>query len=190
MSEYLESTHEVRVFGFALDLSTAMLEVQKFNNPGLVAALNQDVRRTSLRDKQIDLALMIDVLEHVPAPSQALMELRRISKYIIFKVLLELAFVPRLFNLLHLGEPRRRSIKAGHINAYSAKGFVREVERSTGHLAVLSYCNAFDYDLKRLKLVNIRDRLRNTVARRIFAASPALCGVTFGDHVVALIRCS
>jgi hypothetical protein len=48
-----------------------MLDVQRKNNPDIKQTLNEDVRHTSLRDKHIDLMLMIDVLEHVPNPEEA-----------------------------------------------------------------------------------------------------------------------
>jgi len=66
-----------------------MLDVQRKNNPDIKQTLNEDIRHTSLRDKHIDLMLMIDVLEHVPNPEEALEEARRVSHFLILKVPLE-----------------------------------------------------------------------------------------------------
>ena len=66
-----------------------MLDVQRKNNPDIKQTLNEDIRHTSLRDKHIDLMLMIDVLEHVPNPEEALEEARRGSHFLILKVPLE-----------------------------------------------------------------------------------------------------
>ena len=42
-----------------------MLEIQEKRNPDLKKALNEDIHKTSLDSKEIDLSLMIDLLEHV-----------------------------------------------------------------------------------------------------------------------------
>ena len=89
ISAYIEENKGICVNKIALDLSPGALSTQKENNPDLRKALNEDIRNTSLRNKEIDLALVIDVLEHVPQPQRALNELRRISKYTIMKVPLE-----------------------------------------------------------------------------------------------------
>ena len=77
VSMYINREHNVKVNKIALDLSPDMLERQKSENPDLKRALNEDIRNTSLNNKEIDLTLMIDVLEHVPSPEEALEEVRR-----------------------------------------------------------------------------------------------------------------
>ena len=81
VSTYIEERYGIRVNRYALDLSPHMLEMQRKTNPDLVKALNEDIRRTSLDNKRIDLTLLIDVLEHVPNPLEALEELKRVSGF-------------------------------------------------------------------------------------------------------------
>lgn len=85
----MEKNYSVKVDKFALDLSPRALEIQKKTNPDLKKALNENICNTTLQTKEIDLALLIDVLEHVPDPTLALKEVKRVSKFVIMKVPLE-----------------------------------------------------------------------------------------------------
>lgn len=78
ISSYIEKKHQMNVSKYALDLSPGMLEIQKQRNPQLKRVLNEDIRSTTLRDKEIDLALLIDLLEHVPNPVKALEEIKEL----------------------------------------------------------------------------------------------------------------
>src|SRR4030042_1863105 len=80
ISEYLTAKN-IRVEQYALDLSREMLEIQKRNNPDIKEIFEGSIEKTSFDDKEVDLVLMIDVIEHVPDAGAALKELRRISKY-------------------------------------------------------------------------------------------------------------
>src|SRR5689334_10723626 len=62
VADHIRTTYGVTVHKYAVDLTPGMLAVQRKNNPDIKQVLNEDVRHMSLRDKQIDLALMIDLL--------------------------------------------------------------------------------------------------------------------------------
>jgi 2-polyprenyl-3-methyl-5-hydroxy-6-metoxy-1,4-benzoquinol methylase len=100
ISKYLQSKYKVKAKKEVMDLSPGMLDEQKKTNPDIVKSLNESVVNTSLNDKSVDLALMIDVLEHIPHPEKALIELKRISKFVIFKVPLEDTFIINTINEL------------------------------------------------------------------------------------------
>ena len=53
VSMYIENEHNVKANKIALDLSHEMLERQKRENPDLKRALNEDIRKTSLNNKEI-----------------------------------------------------------------------------------------------------------------------------------------
>ena len=74
ISIYIEKNYSIKVNKYLLDLSPGMLDVQKKKNLDFKKAFNEDIRKTSLSNKEIDLILMIDVLEHVPQPMEALEE--------------------------------------------------------------------------------------------------------------------
>ena len=110
-----------------------MLEIQKRRNPDLARVLNEDIRKTSLSDKEIDLTLMIDLLEHVPNPTEALEEVKRISKFVILKVPLDDNLLARIGNFIWRGERRRRAIETvGHINVYRLSKLKHQMEKHAG----------------------------------------------------------
>ena len=82
ISSYIVDKYNIKVNKYILDLSPGMLDIQKRNNPDFKIALNEDICKTSLKETQIDITLMIDTIEHIPEPTIALAELKRISKYV------------------------------------------------------------------------------------------------------------
>jgi ubiquinone/menaquinone biosynthesis C-methylase UbiE len=75
LSSYIAQNCQVKVNKYILDLSPKMLQIQADRNPDIIKALQEDISKTSLPNKFIDLTLLIDVLEHVPYPAEALKEL-------------------------------------------------------------------------------------------------------------------
>lgn len=89
ISTYIKENYSIKVKKFLVDLSPGFLQIQKARNPDFAKALNEDICKTSLSSKEIDLTLAIDLIEHVNNPTEALEELKRISRFVIFKVPLE-----------------------------------------------------------------------------------------------------
>lgn len=134
ISNHIENHYNVRVNKYAIDLSPGMLEIQKKNNPSL-KTLNEDICENSLANKEIDIALMIDVLEHVSDPKHTLEELKRVSKTVIFKVPLELTFVSCTWNFINRGKPRKYAIeKIGHINIYTYNSLKHQIDKHCGEI--------------------------------------------------------
>lgn len=193
VSVHIKQVHGVGVNKFALDLSPGMLEIQENNNPDLKKALNEDVRKTSLANKEIDITLMIDLLEHVPDPARALEEGKRISDFVVLKVPLEDNLFLRTMNLIRRGKVRERLIENfGHINVYSFGRLKRQVERHLGQILEARFTNVFDYYLnseRERKRSSFRRRVKCLVATGLFRLSPRLCSVVFTDFVMLLVKC-
>ena len=170
-----------------------MLEIQKKRNPDLKKALNEDVRKTSLSDKEIDLILMVDLLEHVPNPTEALEEVKRISKFAILKVPLEDNLLYRAWDFVRRGRPRQLAIETiGHINVYSFGKLKYQIEKHTGQILDSYFTNVFDYyqDSEHYKnKMKTRSKLINFVAGYVFRLSPKLCSLIFTDFVMILVKC-
>jgi len=174
---------------YALDLSPRMLEVQRRNNPDLLKVLNEDIRHTSLADKEVDIALLIDVLEHVPEPQIALRELRRISKYAIFKIPLESNLASKISNFLDRGKLRRHFIQdCGHINVYGLSAVLKQIETYLGHIFMVNFTNVFDYSLGQNKL-NWIGRIEAILGLAMSKVYPKLASLVFGDFIVLLVKC-
>lgn len=193
VSTYIAESYSIRVSKFALDVSLGMLEIQKKRNPDLRRALNEDIRKTSLANKEIDLTLLIDVLEHVPNPTEALEEVKRISKFAIFKVPLEDNLLLRTRNFVKRGEPRKHAIETvGHINIYEFSKLKHQVEKHTGRVLDFFFTNVFDYfrhsEHYKEKL-KVRSKLLDFIASHMFRLSPKLCSVMFTDFVMILVEC-
>jgi len=193
ISSYIKDNYKIRVNKFALDLSPGALDIQKTRNPDLKRCLNEDISRTSLADKEIDLTLMIDVLEHVVNPTEALKELQRISKFVIFKVPLEDNLYHNMMNFITRGKVRQTSIESsGHINIYRFNKLKHQIEQHAGVVSEYCFTNAFNYYLNSElyhKNMGLRGKLMDYVALSLFKLSPRLCSLIFYDFVMILVKC-
>jgi ubiquinone/menaquinone biosynthesis C-methylase UbiE len=193
ISSYIEKRHNISVNKYALDLSPGALKMQSERNPDLKKILNEDIRMTSLDYKEIDLTLLIDVIEHVPNPVKALEEVRRISKYAIFKVPLEGHFIGTILNFIKRGEPRRQIIKTdGHINIYTYGRLRNQIQRYTGQILDSRFTNLNEYFLTSEYYKGSqskKDKLLLIGATLVFKLSPRLAAFIFSDHAIFLVKC-
>lgn len=193
VSSYLEKCYSIFVNSYALDLSPKILEIQKKRNPDLIRALNEDICNTSLSNKEIDLTLMIDVLEHIPHPEIALKELRRISNFVILKVPLEDNLYYRIWNFLKRGEKRQYSIEnSGHINFYNFTQLKHQIETYLGIILDYKFTNVFEFLSKTnfyRRNMNFKDKLLNSLSLNLFRISPKLVSLLFHDFVMVLCEC-
>ena len=193
ISSYIEKNHQINVGKYALDLSPGMLEIQKQRNPSIKQALNEDIRCTSLHDKEIDLALLIDLLEHVPNPVDALEEIKRISSYAIFKVPLDNCLINSIWNFIKRGEPRRQGIETvGHVNWYTYSDLKNQIEKHTGQVLVSYFTNVHEYYLNSPYYkgrLSRKSRLLYLAGACTFRFSPRLAAFLFNDFAMFLVKC-
>jgi SAM-dependent methyltransferase len=187
VSSHIEKKYGKKVNKFALDLSPAMLEIQRKENPDLKKALNESISNTSLNDREIDLVLMIDVLEHIPNPTDALAELRRISRFAIFKVPLENNLCLITKNLITKNRAKAKAAASiGHINFYTFGKLKGQTEKYLGKVIDSSFTNVFDYFLQTKKEKGVMKLCYYAIASLIFKLSPRLCSLLFNDFVMIL----
>ena len=192
-SNYIKDRYGLKVNKFALDLSPGMLEIQKKRNPDLLKALNEDISKTSLDDKKIDLTLLIDLLEHIPNSIEALEEVKRISKFAIFKVPLENNLYIKTWNFIKRGKPRQNLIEIlGHINVYNFGELKYQIQKHSGQVLDSYFTNVFDYFQNSEHYKNKRrtiDKLIHFVAAHTYKLSPKLCTFIFNDFAMILVKC-
>lgn len=191
LSVYIQDRHNVKVNKFALDLSLGMLRVQRKNNPDLRASLNGDVRRICFSEKQIDIALMIDVLEHVPNPILALQELKRVAKYAVFKVPLENNLASKIWNLLSHGRSRSSQVENfGHVNLYTFHTLTRGIRAYLGQIRSFFFADIYQYSLFLNKGQKTSlEKMRNVLGYCLFSFSPLLCSFVLGGCLMILVEC-
>jgi SAM-dependent methyltransferase len=184
----IERNYNVQVNKFALDLSPHALEIQKKTNPDLKKALNEDICKTSLKTKEMDLTLMIDVLEHIPNPVQGLKEVKRISKFVIMKVPLEDNLLYNLWNLITGGKHRQNLIETwGHINMYNYGKVKHQIEKHVGKILGFYFTNVFQHSLDKAR--STKNKLISLIASYAFRLSPEICSLIFSDYVMVLVEC-
>ncbi len=189
-SHYIQKNYDIPVNKYLLDLSPGILDIQKKVNPDYKLALQEDIQNTSLGNRQMDLTLMIDVLEHVPDPISALKELRRISKSVILKVPLEDNLYFHIRNLLSRGERRKYAIeKLGHIQIYNDLQLQAEITQYLGQIIYADFTNVFSYYQKTGYHQRQISKLINHTAQELFKISPKLCCQLFFDFRIFLVNC-
>lgn len=191
VSDYLREKN-INVNKYALDMSREMLQIQRENNPDMTMHREGGIEKTSFRNKEIDLVLMVDVLEHVSDPVAALKELNRISKYIIFKVPMENNLYYNMLNLVKRGGLRRDIYeKVGHIHFYSFRKLKRQLAAYAGDVMEYAFVNDFRYMLSEgyHRKLTVREKVVFAAGNVIFGISPFLCACMFPASVVCLVQC-
>lgn len=170
-----------------------MLKVQQKRNPDLKMALNEDISKTSIKDKEIDLTLMIDLLEHVSDTTKTLREVKRISKFIILKVPLEDNFILKFWDFLKRGKHKQENIEVlGHINFYNANQLKQQIEKHTGSISTFHYANVFEYFQNSKDYQQTMGKLHkiiNFMALQTYKISPKLNAIIFYDFAMILVKC-
>lgn len=193
ISNHIETKHRIKTRQMAIDLSPGFLELQKKNNPSLEATFNCSIESTPFDDRQIDVTLMIDVLEHLYNTKACLNELRRISRYVLFKVPLEQNLTVLLLDIFTgYKKMRARSDSVGHINHYSFKSLKSELEEHLGTVVSSSYTDAFSGMLsseERRRDLSLPRKIYCHIARLCYRMSPALTALIFNDFAIVLVKC-
>jgi hypothetical protein len=132
---------------------------------------------------------MIDVLEHIPQPEQALKELKRISDYVIFKVPLEDNLFINTMNLIKSGNVRKSSAdKFGHINFYNYGLLKRHIENNCGEIVYSGFTNAFERFLNESDTLKLKGKIINSVGNILYHINPRISAALLPDFAMLLVR--
>ena len=101
-----------------LDLSAEMLKIQKKNNPKINKLLNYSLE--NCKEKDYDLVLMIDVIEHIHKKNLSAKALNKISKNIIYNIPIEINLFDLMRNISLLFRYYKNQTKVlGHVHFFS-----------------------------------------------------------------------
>lgn len=188
VADYLSHAHGKTVVKYCLDLSPAILDRQKATNPDAAKAIVGDIAHTPFVDKEVDLLLMIDVLEHVTDPAQTLHEIARISRYALFKVPLEDTVYYHCMDCLTRGKFRERIIASiGHINIYSLDSLPKQLRDHCGEVMETNITNVYRYLLR--TPLSLSNRLFQLAGWMVGRLSPSLAARLFHDYMMVLVAC-
>ena len=193
VAKYIKNYSKIKVNRYALDLNIDMLSIQKERNPDLKKALNEDICNTSLKNKEIDLTLMIDVLEHIPTPIIALEELKRISNFIIFKVPLQNNLAFRVWDFIKRGKSRQFFLENfGHVNIYYSTQLINQIERHLGKVLNYFFTNVTEYYLYSTHYgskMPIKEKILRLLSIIMYKISPKLASFVSPDYIMILSKC-
>lgn len=109
----------------AVDLENQKLNLAKWRYPGCTY-LNADVKNLIFKDNTFDFVIASEVLEHIPAPHEAMLEIQRVAKkdaYFVFSVPHEPFF--RWGNMLRGKYWKRGGRTPTHVNFWMMSEFKR-----------------------------------------------------------------
>lgn len=170
-----------------------MFKIQKKNNPEVIKNLNQNIAQTTLKNKEIDLALLIDVLEHLENSHKAVKEISRITRYSIFKVPFKNKLLHVLINFLINNKIKNKSRETvSHININNFFSLKSLLKKHCGKIISYQFTNVSDY-YKKSKCYrqksSLKVKLIDQLAIKIFRISPYFSSTLIKDFLVILIKC-
>ncbi len=122
---------------YGLDLAKPGLEIINKELPE-VHVIQSDAQFLPIKDKAMDLVLLIDILEHLEKPNLTLFEAKRVGKYVALKIPLEKAMISTLFsNLKKRERVGLKHHKGGHLYEWKKKDAIRLLTRSG--LTIINY---------------------------------------------------
>lgn len=111
----------------ASDISDSLIEKAKTKNPG-TRIDNRSAYALGFPDKSIDAVVMMEVLEHLDRPAEALTELARVArKHVLVSTPREPLW--RVLNFARGKYVRSLGNTPGHINHWSSRGLRKEVSQ-------------------------------------------------------------
>ena len=107
---------------YATDVAKSEIVKAKKNTKGIPITFSvQNAEKLNYQNKQFDLVVCCEVLEHLENPQQGLKEIKRISQNSIVSVPIEPWW--RILNLIRLKYLKDLGNTPGHLNHWSVRGF-------------------------------------------------------------------
>jgi len=194
--------HLVKEKGFKTELtffetSKLYLQLAKKNNPEIKKCVLGDISKpTSFKDKEFDLCLLVDVLEHIQNIQDAMREIGRISKFAIIKIPIERSISITLINLITFNKKREDLLKrVGHIHTLALSEIKKLINQNLGKIISYSFTNLGEYMLKIEKYKKMKFPkkffygLFYKLSKICYKISPRLNSIFFTDSAVILVKC-
>jgi len=150
--------------------------------------------KTKFKNKNFDLCIGIDILEHIENLEGAIKEIKRISKYAIFKIPIEKSLGIRFINFVSAKKYRKNIIATvGHIHWFSNNEIISFMKNNFSRVEYLEYTNIglyqYQKNLRAKKTRKILLIIWYFLSSIIFRISKHANAVLFGDHLIVLVKC-
>jgi SAM-dependent methyltransferase len=107
-----------------------------------LSVLRADARRLPFADRSVDTVLAVEVLEHVPAPEEAVAECARVARRGLVVSVPNAAVIPHLFPW---GVVPWHLLEATHVNFFSAGSLETLLRRAFPHVMVGFYARTYRF---------------------------------------------
>jgi len=179
----------------SFEINKASKKYLKKISPNIKIIIGNISNKTSFSAKNFDICIGIDVMEHIPDVIDALQEIKRISRYAIFKIPIEKSFGIKLINLLSFGRYRKNAIETiGHINWFSNQELLQLLKNNFLKIEYFAYSNIGFYQHRKYLSQNKTFRkilliIWYLASSLLFKISPRTNALIFGDHAIVLVKC-
>jgi SAM-dependent methyltransferase len=159
-----------------IDISPQAIELAKNNVTPDIKIELRDITKSKLSSKY-DLALVIDVIEHLEDYFEFIRELRGISRYTIFHIPLDMC-IWSLFREQMLIESKNR---VGHIHNFT-ENFIKSILVDHEYEIIETI-----FTEPQIKTQNIKQRIVELVRKILFRINPRFCSKTIGGMSLMLL---
>lgn len=151
-------------------------------------------KKTKFKNKNFNLCVAIDVLEHIENLQGAVNEIKRIADYLIIKIPIEKTLGLSLINIITLGKYRRKAIsEIGHIHWFTVNKILSILKNNFASIEYIEYTNIGSYQFRkyyyRSKPKKILLAIWYLMSAVLFRISKYLNAIVFGDHIIVLVKC-
>ncbi len=173
----------------ALDISPRMIEIQRQNvGPDNFAGYVGSVEQIP-EGVKADVALMLDVLEHVPNFIKALRELRHVSDYVIFRIPIDKSLALNILHRILKGRIRQRLYEQfGHVHSFSLTQLRKTIDGELGTILCTEILNEWPYGFKH-NLSFFSSLYNNLLKAVLYKINKQLALSILGGTVMVVVSC-
>lgn len=168
------NNNKIKFTGY--DVSKQAIDIAKSKENESLLFDIKDITKEEI-EREFDLCLVMDVLEHVPDYFSLLESIRAISEYTIFHIPLDM-FVWSLFREDMLIESKKR---VGHIHNFTEK-FILSILEDHQFKVIHHFYTEPDY-----RSDSFKGGVINSFKKFLFSISPRFCSKTLGGYSIMVV---
>ncbi len=194
LKEKFKDLKDLNIEIFALEINEDSVKYLRKIIPEKNIIINDISKKTKFKNKDFNLCVAIDVLEHIEDLQGAINEIKRIADYLIIKIPIEKTLGLGLINIVTLGKYRRKVIsEIGHIHWFTTNKILSILKNNFASIEYIEYTNLGLYQFRkyyyRSKPTKTLLAIWYLMSAILFRVSKYLNAIIFGDHIIVLVKC-